>query len=405
MGSHLFENIMKEKIERSIARVLQWVERHSYRGYEPSDGNLSCLHALTFENGLLERTLQQVVWKSPFDIRALVGVRPHQSTKGMGYMAWGYTLLFRETGYPQYQERALDCFEWLIQNRAPKYKQYCWGDSFAFSSRGGRRPPFEPTIVWSSLIGQAFLDAHATFGNAEYLKVAESICDWILSIPRTETTSGTCLGYTALGPSTIHNSNMLGAALLARVGQMKRDSVALAVATDAIRYSCSRQNEDGSWEYGPGRRWQWIDSFHTGYNLDSLKRYIENTGDKQYQAHLDRGYAYFKNHFIEPDGRPKYYHDTTYPIDIQCASQAIETLAYFSETDVGALSLAQRVANWTIDNMQATDGHFYYRDLGWKRIKTPMFHWGQATMFKALVALLNAQKNLRPTGTTAIPSL
>jgi hypothetical protein len=39
--------------------------------------------------------------------------------------------------------------------------------------------------------------------------------------------------------------------------------------------------------------------------------------------------------------------------------------------------------------MQAPDGHFYYRDLGWTMIKTPMFHWGQGTMFKALAHLLS----------------
>jgi hypothetical protein len=39
--------------------------------------------------------------------------------------------------------------------------------------------------------------------------------------------------------------------------------------------------------------------------------------------------------------------------------------------------------------MQGQDGHFYYRDLGWKKVKTPMLHWGQGTMFKALAHLLN----------------
>ena len=37
--------------------------------------------------------------------------------------------------------------------------------------------------------------------------------------------------------------------------------------------------------------------------------------------------------------------------------------------------------------MQAPDGHFYYRDLGWRKVQTPMLHWGQGTMFKALAHL------------------
>jgi hypothetical protein len=50
--------------------------------------------------------------------------------------------------------------------------------------------------------------------------------------------------------------------------------------------------------------------------------------------------------------------------------------------------MAQKVASWTIGRMRDADGHFYYRDLGWTMVKTPMFHWGQATMFKALVHLI-----------------
>ena len=80
-------------------------------------------------------------------------------------------------------------------------------------------------------------------------------------------------------------------------------------------------------------------------------------------------------------------HNRLLPIDIQCAAQAVDTLSFFSASDPAALDLAGRVAEWTITHMQAPDGHFYYRDLGWTKIRTPMFHWGQATMFKALTHL------------------
>jgi rhamnogalacturonyl hydrolase YesR len=162
----------------------------------------------------------------------------------------------------------------------------------------------------------------------------------------------------------------------------------LKLAKSAMAYSCTRQNPDGAWFYGEEARYHWIDNFHTGYNLDCIKRYIEDTGDKSFQPVLKSGYEYFKDHFFDADGRPGYYHDRPNPIDIQCAAQAIDTLAFFSDIDSTALDLAAKVANWTIQNMQSKDGYFYYRDLGWKKIKTPMLHWGQGTMFKALANLL-----------------
>ena len=173
-----------------------------------------------------------------------------------------------------------------------------------------------------------------------------------------------------------------------------------------MMYSCSRQNPDGSWFYGESPKYHWIDNFHTGYNLDSLKRYIYSTGDSDFNDNLSRGFAYFKNHFVEADGKPKYYHNQAYPIDIQCAAQAIDTLSFFSDEDSEALALAGKVADWTIDHMQARDGHFYYRDMGWRINKTPMFHWGQATMFKALAHLaakLDAVRKMTSPGKSSAP--
>src|SRR6185436_4986488 len=133
---------------------------------------------------------------------------------------------------------------------------------------------------------------------------------------------------------------------------------------EAMTYSCSRQLKGGSWYYGEDPKYHWIDNFHTGYNLDSLKRYQESSGDRTFDGQLRLGLAYFKNNFFEPNGIPKYYHNNVHPIDSQCAGQAIDTLTYFSEEDRSTLDLAQKVASWTIDNMQDKDGHFYYRDLG-----------------------------------------
>ena len=105
---------------------------------------------------------------------------------------------------------------------------------------------------------------------------------------------------------------------------------------------------------------------------------------------LKSGLDFYKKNLFEDTGRPKYYHNRVYPVDSQCASQAIETLANFSKIDNSALPIAIKVANWTIDNMQDKDGYFYYRQypLGIKA-RTPMLHWAQATTYKALSLLLS----------------
>jgi rhamnogalacturonyl hydrolase YesR len=379
---------MISQIETSLERLSQWVEGHDYAAYDPGDGQMSFLRHLAFGQQFGRRLLTAGVLRVPFNIRPLIGIRPHISTKGMGYMAWGYTKRYALTKEERFATRARSCLDWLCQHRAPGYRQYCWGNHFAFSTRGGTIPANEPTIVWSSLIGQAFLEAHRVFGDSQYLDIASSICDWIMTLPREKTSTGLCLSYVAFKQSSIHNSNMLGAALLAQVGKLINNKNALELSTDAMTYSCSRQNPDGAWFYGEHPKYHWIDNFHTGYNLDSLKRYTESTGDTTFETIMRHGFEYFKNTFFDPNGRPKYYHDKALPIDIQCAAQAIDTLTFFREQDAAALETAKKVAGWTIKHMQAPDGHFYYRDLGWTVNRTPMLHWGQGTMFKALAHFL-----------------
>ena len=384
---------MTAKIQQSLRRLCHWVEDHGYKAYDPGDGQLSVLRPLALGHPFFHRLLTAGVLRSPFNIRPWIGIPPHISTKGMGYMAWGYTKLYAQTGERSYAEKAKSCLTWLVEHRAPAYKNYCWGNHFAFTTRAGTIPAHEPTIVWSGLIGQAFLEAHRVFCDPKYLDAAISICEWIMTLPRERTDSGSCLSYVMIEQSSIHNSNMLGAALLGQVGHTIGNSKFMEIARDAMLYSVSRQNADGSWWYGHERKYHWIDNFHTGYNLDSLKRYIQASGDTSFESQMHRGSEYLKANFFEPSDRPKYYHNRTYPTDIQCAAQAIDTLAFFSDEDPEALGLSQRVANWTIDNMQAPDGHFYYRDLGWTMIKTPMLHWGQGTMCKALAHLLGKLKH------------
>jgi rhamnogalacturonyl hydrolase YesR len=380
---------VKEALTNSIEGVARWVEDHQYRAYDPGDGDLSFLRYATGNVQIFRQILTATVLRSPFHIRPWIGIKPHTSTKGMGYMGWGYLKMYKATGDESYRHRAESCFAWLIENRSPGHPQHCWGNAFSFSTRAGTIPRYTPTIVWSSLIGLAFVEAYEVLKNPQYLEVAASASEWVKCLPREQTSSGTCLSYVPFRQSSIHNSNMLGGALLARTAAHTRDREAVALAREAMVYSCSRQNDDGAWFYGSEPKYHWIDNFHTGYNLDCLKRYIDSTSDSGFQSNLQRGFQYFKDNFFKSNGCPKYYHNNAQPTDIQCAAQAIDTLSFLSDLDPSSLELAQKVAAWTIQNMQSKDGHFYYRDLGWKKVKTPMLHWGQGTTFKALAHLLS----------------
>lgn len=376
-------------VEASLDRVQRWVEEHHYRGYEPFDGLSSWFRPLTFGNLLGERLLLQLVRQSPVNLRPVMGITPKDSTKGRGYMAHGYLVRYKATGKAEYLQKAEACLDWLDHHKARKFAKHSWSNHFDFSSRSGSYTSEDSIIVWTALIGFAYLEAYELTGTERWLKIADSVCGWIMDLPREKTNRGVCISYLAHVQSSIHNSNMLGAAMLARTAKHTGNREYLEVARSAMEYSCSRQLSDGAWQYGENPKYHWIDNFHTGYNLDSLKSYLESTGDDAWRPNFRTGLDYYKRHFIEDDGCPKYYHNRRYPLDSQCAAQSIESLAALSTEDPECLELAVKVAQWTIENMQGRDGHFYYRIYPWGKAKTPMLHWAQATMYKALAVLLD----------------
>jgi hypothetical protein len=156
----------------------------------------------------------------------------------------------------------------------------------------------------------------------------------------------------------------------------------------SMRYTAQHQRPDASWYYGENYNLHWVDNFHTAYVLDCYKYYAEGTGDQTFNNKLMKGYDYWKQTFFLADGTPRYYDRKTLPLDIQCSSQAIDTLVFFHDLDPQSIELASKVAEWTIDHMQDRTGYFYYRRYSpWIVNKTATLHWGQATMLSALAGL------------------
>src|SRR5262245_39364507 len=120
-------------IEESLLKVERWVEEHDYKSYEPFDGLNSVLRPLACGNVFAERLLQQLVRQSPINLRPLLGVRPDESTKGRGYMAWGYLIRLKVTADQAYADKAAACLKWLIEHKAPGHSEYAWGNHFAFA--------------------------------------------------------------------------------------------------------------------------------------------------------------------------------------------------------------------------------------------------------------------------------
>ena len=176
-GARDGNSISKDKIMQSIGRLSAWLEKNDYRGYDTFDGLSSkFLRPLTFETKFLRTVLQQGVRRFPLNVRPLLGIPKSRSTKGMGYLAKGFMRLQDATGDKSWGAKAESALQWLVEHESKGYSGACWGNHFDYQSRGFYLPKGVPTIVWTSLIGHAFLDAYDHFKRENYLEVAVSAC-------------------------------------------------------------------------------------------------------------------------------------------------------------------------------------------------------------------------------------
>ncbi len=381
------------KLRKSIDQLCRWLGDHEYRAYDTFDGlNARWVRPLTFETNLLRIVLQQTVRRFPLNLRPLLGITPERSTKGSGFLARGFIRLHRATGDPIWRDRAESMLQWLMENQSPGYSGACWGNHFDYQSRSGFVKKMSPSVVWTSLIGHAFLDAYDRFHNREYLETAISSCEHIVrDLGAYQERDTLCIHYFPTSTFQVHNANTLGASLLARTSSYIHNESWREIAQKAMQYTARYQREDASWYYGQARNLRWVDNFHTAYVLDCFHWYGRATGDTRFDRQMMDGYWYWKKTFFLPDGTPRYYNHKTLPLDIQCCSQAVDTLVLFRDRDADSLKLARTVAEWTIENMQDRTGYFYYRRYSRHIVnKTPTLHWGQATMVCALAGLLEA---------------
>ena len=278
----------------------------------------------------------------------------------------------------------------LVALRSPNTPYWCWGYSFPWQTRTILVPKGAPNLVCTVFVANALLDAYETNHDSRCLTMAASAAEYILNeLYWTEDDSSAGFSYPL--PSMrggVHNANFLGAALLCRIYKHSGETKFLEAALKVARYSAALQHADGSWDYGEASTQRWVDNFHTGYNLCALRSICEYAGTSEFEAHIRRGFEFYRNHFFREDGAPKYFHDRTYPIDIHSVAQSIITLLAFRDLDENNVSLALSVYRWAMNHMWDERGYFYYQILPFYKIRISYMRWSQAWMLLLYLTLL-----------------
>lgn len=374
---------------RGIGQKLSsYCRANDWAGYDPYDALNSQLFARfpKLSSRIPRLVLTQALKRSPINIRPVLQIPKTSNPKALALFL-SASVTAPELDMGKYTESLR---ERLSALRSPNRAYCCWGYSFPWQTRTMIVPRGEPNLVCTVFAANALLDLYDGCGKAECLDMAVSAADYILNDLYWTDGSSAGFSYPIAGThNQIHNANLLGAALLCRVYALTRREEYLEPALKIARYSIGRQQEDGSWFYGEEATKQWIDNFHTGYNLCALDRISSALGIHEFHPAIRRGFDFYSSHFFRADGAARYFHQRTYPIDIHCVAQSIITLVTLRHLAPGNVSLALSVFRWATDHMwDERHGYFFYRVLRFCTIRTSYMRWSQAWMLAAISVLL-----------------
>lgn len=385
----------------TFKRLKEYCEKEQYKGWDPYDGlNSKVFQALPLLKKLAfcREVVIQGFKRNPINLRRIALVPKEYNAKGIGLFLQGYCNLVKAVRkHPEWSEQLGTEDELLAKVREianllmtlqskGDYHGACWGYNFDWQARGGLFfPKYTPTVVATNFCATALMEAYELTGQKEWLDAALSSAEFVINdLHRTTMKEGFLFSYSIMpGNDTVYNASLLGSRVLSYCYKYTGNEKYRQLAEESVRACCKGQREDGVWVYGLLPVQSWVDSFHTGYNLDGLIAYEENTGDLKYHEYIEKGFNYYIEHFFETDGTPKYYNNKMYPIDIHCPGQLFVTLSRlhkFSENQ----ELAGKVLDWAIRNMQNKRGYFYYQLKKGISSKISYMRWSNAFMFCAM---------------------
>lgn len=374
-----------------------YCEKENFAGWDPYDGLTSsvfCSLPFLKKSKFFRLAWIQLFKRLPINLRNILGIKKRHNSKGLALFLSGYCNLYSITGEEKHLKKTQYLGDKLIDQSIQGYSGACWGYYFDWQARAFFQPGDTPTVVATTYAAYALLDLYDITKDQKYLNIARSSCEFVLKdLNRTiDEDQSFAFSYSPLDESVVYNASLLGSRLLARVYSYTKEPHLIEESEKSVRFCCKNQKEDGSWSYGTCDFHQWIDNFHTGFNLECINDYTKYSGDASYEKQLEKGFEYYLNTFFTEEGISKYYNNQTYPVDIHAPAQLVVTL-YKMDKFAPNKELVDKVLLWTVKNMQSRKGYFYYQIKKIFSSKIPYMRWAQSWMFYAFTTYFLATKD------------
>ena len=284
--------------EEAFSKLDRYTCLNDYKGWDLFDGLNS---ELLQKSPLYKYPPVRLAWiqafkRSPVNIRAITRVPKGNNSKG-------FSLFLSGLIYSGRLKEAEVLYSRLIDQAIKRKAGYAWGYNFPWESRAFFVPAGTPNIVSTVFTANALLDYFDVTGKEEAFVKAVSAADFILDeLLLYEDKESVCFGYIPGESARVHNASMMAAALLGRVFSHSGSDIYFDKSHKAMSYAINALKSDYSWPYGERSHHQFVDNFHTGFNLVALHDWMKSTGQSEWNEQLRNAYSYYIDNFWLPDG-------------------------------------------------------------------------------------------------------
>lgn len=380
---------------------------NNFAGYDPFDGLNSRLFSWFpwLKKGLFGLAWIQFHKRSPINFRPLCGVPKGRNPKGVALFMLGMLQDYRRSGDAQLVAQCSELADWLLTQQSDKtqWQHSCWGYHFDWNARAFFVPKGKPNVITTIYVSQALYALSQVVGGEraqQWQAAAFDAAHFIVKTLYTQHDGRAFFAYIPGETAFVHNASLWGAAWVAVVASQTANQPYAELALQVARQSVREQAVDGSWVYGSRHHHQFIDGFHTGYNLEALHTIKHALHTDEFDSAITRGLAFYKAELFEADGTAKYYHNNRFPLDMHSVAQAVFTLGRVGGS-AEDFALADKVIRWALSELYIPQtGRFYYQKNKRFGNKINYIRWTQAWVYYSFAYFVQAQQE-RQTGNDA----
>ena len=407
---------VEEKIDTYLFNLNCWIKNNGWAGWDPYDiwDNPIGLWLIKREK-FSQRVFSFLLSKSneyfPLLLRKSLKIKSRINAKAMGLFASGFLELeaigkdfYKINGEAGYEP----CFRWLEDSKVVHFGGVGWGYPFDWQTRT-LIPRNTPTIVNSTIIGNAYWLKYKYHHDKKALHQCENICRFIiggLNRNGIKKNGSFCFSYTPLDNFQVHNANLFGAEFLIRIGIEVGRIDWINTGLNAAYFSISEVRDDGTLNYWSNEQSVTVqqDTYHSGFEIRAINSIACLTGEKTFREVGQKYFQTWCRDFFLEDGIPCFVRSQRNTLEVHSCAEALMCTTMMFESNFLSKKLffeytkniLSAVSKLWVKKKHGEGGYFASKIntiYGFKiKIKIPYIRWGQAWMFRSLCQVLTAIK-------------